>query len=81
MSGLCTGIDRGGRPWLLDLMEELRAPLADRFVLTLINTRVLQQKHFQTQVGWRGMADGRRAQGACCPHGKTAKKRKSPIRS
>ena len=42
--------DRPGRVSLaLDLMEELRAPLADRFVLTLINTRVLQQKHFKTQ--------------------------------
>ena len=42
--------DRPGRASLaLDLMEELRAPLADRFVLTLINTRVLQQKHFKTQ--------------------------------
>mgnify|MGYP002552686688 CR=1 FL=1 len=42
--------DRPGRTSLaLDLMEELRAPLADRFVLTLINTRALQQKHFQTQ--------------------------------
>lgn len=42
--------DRTGRASLaLDLMEELRAPLADRFVLTLINTRVLQQKHFKTQ--------------------------------
>ena len=42
--------DRLGRASLaLDLMEELRAPLADRFVLTLINTRVLQQKHFKTQ--------------------------------
>ena len=43
--------DRPGRTSLaLDLMEELRAPLADRFVLTLINTRVLQQKHFKMQV-------------------------------
>lgn len=42
--------DKPGRTSLaLDLMEELRAPLADRFVLTLINTRVLQQKHFRTQ--------------------------------
>ena len=42
--------DRPARASLaLDLMEELRAPLADRFVLTLINTRVLQQKHFKTQ--------------------------------
>lgn len=44
--------DRPGRTSLaLDLMEELRAPLADRFVLTLINTRVLQKQHFRTQSG------------------------------
>lgn len=44
--------DRPGRASLaLDLMEELRAPLADRLVLTLINTRVLQKQHFQTQSG------------------------------
>ena len=44
--------DRPGRTSLaLDLMEEMRAPLADRFVLTLINTRALQKKHFKTQPG------------------------------
>ncbi len=44
--------DRPGRTSLaLDLMEELRAPLADRFVLTLINTRALQKQHFRTQSG------------------------------
>ena len=44
--------DRPGRTSLaLDLMEELRAPLADRLVLTLINTRVLQKTHFRTQPG------------------------------
>lgn len=44
--------DRPGRTSLaLDLMEELRAPLADRFVLTLINTRALQAKHFEKQAG------------------------------
>ena len=44
--------DRPGRTSLaLDLMEELRAPLADRLVLTLINTRVLQKQHFRTQSG------------------------------
>lgn len=56
--------DRPGRASLaLDLMEELRAPLADRFVLTLINTRVLQQKHFKTQANgavWL-TDDGRKA--------------------
>jgi CRISPR-associated protein Cas1 len=40
--------DRPGRRSLaLDLMEELRAPLADRFVLTLINTRQVSEKDFQ----------------------------------
>ena len=44
--------DRPGRASLaLDLMEELRAPLADRLVLTLINTRALQRQHFRTQSG------------------------------
>ena len=44
--------DRPGRKSLaLDLMEELRAPVADRFVLTLINTRALQAKHFKHQSG------------------------------
>lgn len=39
--------DRPGRASLaLDLMEELRGPLADRFVLTLINNRIIQPKHF-----------------------------------
>ena len=41
---------RPGRKSLaLDLMEELRGPLADRLTLTLINTRVIQAKHFQKQ--------------------------------
>ena len=44
--------DRPGRTSLaLDLMEELRAPLADRLVLTLINTRALQKQHFRVQTG------------------------------
>ena len=39
--------DKPGRASLaLDLMEELRGPLADRLVLTLINTHKLQPKHF-----------------------------------
>lgn len=39
--------DRPGRPSLaLDLMEELRAPLADRLALTLINRRQLQREDF-----------------------------------
>jgi CRISPR-associated protein Cas1 len=40
--------DRPGRRSLaLDLMEELRAPLADRFVLTLINTRQISGGDFE----------------------------------
>ena len=39
--------DRPGRRSLaLDLLEELRAPLADRFVLTLINTRQIDPSGF-----------------------------------
>lgn len=44
--------DRPGRESLaLDLMEELRPVFVDRFVLTLINTREIQSKHFQRQAG------------------------------
>jgi CRISPR-associated protein Cas1 len=43
---------RPGRPALaLDLVEELRAPLADRLTLTLINRRQLQAKHFTKKPG------------------------------
>ena len=39
--------DRPGRQSLaLDLMEELRGIVADRFILTLINTKVMQPNHF-----------------------------------
>ena len=39
--------DRPGRVSLaLDLMEELRGPAADRLVLTLINNRMVRDKHF-----------------------------------
>ena len=44
--------DRPGRPSLaLDLMEELRAALADRLVLTLINRRQVQGAGFTEQDG------------------------------
>jgi CRISPR-associated protein Cas1 len=43
---------RPGRPALaLDLMEELRSPLADRLTLTLINRRQLQAKDFEEKDG------------------------------
>lgn len=42
--------DRPGRKSLaLDLEEELRAPFTDRLVLTLINNRIIQDKHFDRQ--------------------------------
>lgn len=42
--------DRPGRPGLaLDLMEELRAPLADRVVLSLLNRRQLKPADFCTE--------------------------------
>lgn len=42
--------DRPGRNSLaLDLMEELRPCIADRFVLTLINNRILSEKDFVQQ--------------------------------
>jgi len=40
--------DRPGRKSLaLDLMEEMRAVLVDRFVLTLINNRQIREEHFR----------------------------------
>ena len=42
--------DRPGRESLaLDLMEELRPCMADRFVLTLVNNRMVRTDDFQTQ--------------------------------
>lgn len=42
--------DRPGRMSLaMDLMEELRGPVADRLALTLVNTQVIKPKHFQRQ--------------------------------
>lgn len=42
--------DRPGRKSLaLDMMEELRSVYADRFVLTLINNRKINSKHFNEQ--------------------------------
>lgn len=42
--------DRAGRVSLaLDLMEELRSIFADRFVLTMINNRVIRANDFETQ--------------------------------
>jgi CRISPR-associated protein Cas1 len=43
-------VERPGRQSLaLDLMEELRAPLVDRFVLSCINQRIINPGHFHKQ--------------------------------
>jgi len=54
--------DRPGRPGLaLDLMEELRAFLADRLVLSLINRRQVKAADFETrETGGVWMDDGTR---------------------
>ena len=56
--------DRPGRPSLaLDLMEELRAPQADRIVLSLINRKQVQGSGFSEQDGGGiGMDDVTRKQ-------------------
>ena len=42
--------DRPGRKSLaLDLVEELRGSIGDRFVLTLINTKMIRNEHFTKQ--------------------------------
>ncbi|MFR9722488.1 type I-C CRISPR-associated endonuclease Cas1c [Streptomyces sp. MS19] len=49
--GFLHGI-RPAKPALaLDLMEEFRAPLADRFALTLLNRRQLRAEHFDNLAG------------------------------
>ena len=46
MSAFCTGIVPGRTSLALDLMEELRPCMADRFVLTLINNQVMRAERF-----------------------------------
>lgn len=56
--------DRPGRISLaLDLMEELRPALADRFVLSQINSRMIRPEHFvrKESGAWLMTDDGRRA--------------------
>lgn len=43
-------VDRPGRPSLaLDLMEELRAPFADRAVLSMINLQIVSERDFEVK--------------------------------
>ncbi len=54
---------RPGRPALaLDLMEELRAALCDRFVLALFNRGQLRAADFVNEAGQYAIADGARKQ-------------------
>lgn len=54
---------RPGRPALaLDLMEELRAPLCDRFVLALFNRGQLRAADFTNEAGQYAIADSARKQ-------------------
>ncbi|MCY4171586.1 MAG: CRISPR-associated endonuclease Cas1 [Bacteroidetes bacterium] len=47
---------RSGRPSLaLDLLEELRAPVVDRFVLRMCNRRQLRMEHFENDSEDRGV--------------------------
>lgn len=51
--------DRPGRTSLaLDLMEELRGPMADRLALSLVNNRAIQSKHFIRQSDGAVLLDG-----------------------
>jgi len=51
-----------GKPALaLDLMEEMRTPVVESVVLTLINNRILQENHFREELGaYRLTEAGRR---------------------
>ena len=52
---------RPGRPALaLDLMEELRAPLCDRLVLSLFNKGQLRKKDFSCELGGYTLSDSAR---------------------
>ena len=71
--------DRPGRPSLaLDLMEELRAALADRLVLTLINRRQVQGSGFTEQDGGGILMDDATRKRSS-PPGKSANRTRSSI--
>ena len=46
---ICIPTGRGAPPFALDLMEELRPLLGDRFCLTLVNSRIIRPEHFEPQ--------------------------------
>ncbi len=51
-----------GKPALaLDLMEEMRTPVVDSVVLTVVNKQILQARHFEQQLGvWQLSGPGRK---------------------
>jgi CRISPR-associated protein Cas1 len=46
--GYFHSVDYGRASLAADLMEEFRAPIADRLTLNLVNNRILRQEHFYT---------------------------------
>ena len=46
--GLLHGLKYGRESLPLDMIEEFRAPLVDRFVLSLLNRKQLKEEHFET---------------------------------
>ena len=77
----CIGIGRDASSLALDLMEELRPCLADRFVLTLVNNRIIKPADFDIPRERRGVPDGSRAQNLPANSGRSTKRRSSSIRS
>ncbi len=47
--GVMHEIRPGRKSLALDMMEEMRAPLADRFALTLVNMKYIRKEHFDIQ--------------------------------
>lgn len=63
---------RPGRPsFALDLMEELRGPMCDRFVLTLFRRKQLSANQFENSE--EAVYLNEKAGAQCCPHGKSAR--------
>ncbi|MEZ4639040.1 MAG: CRISPR-associated endonuclease Cas1 [Caldilineaceae bacterium] len=50
-----------GWPLALDLMEEMRTPIVDSVVLTVVNKQIVNRSHFEDQFGaFQLTADGRK---------------------
>lgn len=67
----------GRRSLALDLMEELRAVYADRFVLSCVNRKIHTAKHLQKQESGARAFNGRRPPAHFSAHGKAKSRSKS----